>query len=166
VETAEAWEIAVLSERTPSILALSRQNLPLLRFEDGVENLTARGAYVLREADGGRDVTLIATGSEVEIAMAAADLLREGGIRAAVVSAPCLELFAEQDAAWRARVLGDAPRVAVEAGIGMGWDRWVGERGGFVGMTGFGASAPAPDLYRHFGITAESVADAARALIA
>jgi transketolase len=167
VETAEAWEVALLAESTPSILALSRQNLPTLRREDGTENLTARGAYVLLEVTTGkRDVTLIATGSEVEIALDAADMLAEQGVKAAVVSAPCLDLFEQQEEAYRAGVLGTAPRVAVEAGIGFGWERWIGEKGRFVGMTGFGASAPAPDLYKHFGVTAEKVAEAAKACLA
>ncbi len=166
VETAEAWEAALLAESTPSILALSRQGLPTLRREEGVENRSARGAYVLLEVTTTkRDVTLIATGSEVEIALDAADLLAEQGVRAAVVSAPCLELFSQQDEAYRARVLGSAPRVAVEAGIGFGWERWLGEGGRFVGMGGFGASGPGPALYRHFGITAEAVAAAAQACL-
>ena len=169
VETAEAWELATAARRTPSVLCLSRQGLPTVRREHTDDNLSARGAYVLREADGGdpaaRDATLIATGSEIEIALAAADALAAEGRKIAVVSAPCFELFAEQDADYRARVLGTAPRVGVEAAIAFGWDRWIGENGAFVGMTGFGASAPAPDLYAHFGITADRVADAARALI-
>ena len=126
----------------------------------------ASGAYVLREVVGQRDVTLIATGSEVEIARAAADLLHtRHGLDAAVVSMPCWELFEQQDEAYRAGVLGSAPRVAVEAAARLGWDRWIGERGAFVGMNGFGASAPAADLYRHFGITPEAVADAALKLV-
>ena len=158
VETAEAWQFAVKSDKTPSILALTRQGLPTVRTEHTNENMTAKGAYVLREADGDRDVTLIATGSEVEIALAAADLLAEGGVRAAVVSAPCLDLFAQQDTDYRASVLGSVPRVAVEAGVADGWHRWIGENGGFVGMSSFGASGPAGELYKHFGITAENVA--------
>ena len=165
VETAEAWEIAVLSARTPSLLALSRQNLPLLRREHRHENLTARGAYVLREAAGARDVTLFATGSEVEIALTAADLLAADGIAAALVSVPSFELFAAQPAAYRAEVLGSAPRVGVEAAIRQGWDAIIGSDGAFVGMTGFGASAPAEELYRHFGVTPEAVAQAARGLL-
>ena len=165
VETAEAWQLAVKATRTPSILALTRQGLPTLRTEHTSENLSAKGAYILREADGERDVTLIATGSEVEIAMAAADQLAGEGVKAAVVSAPCLDLFAEQDAEYRASVLGTAPRVAVEAGVVDGWHRWIGENGGFVGMSSFGASAPAGELYRHFGITAENVAATAKALL-
>ena len=165
VETAEAWELAVLSPKTPSTLALSRQGLPTIRTEHASENLTARGAYVLREAGGERDVTLIATGSEVEIALKAADLLAAEGRNAVVVSAPCFELFAEQPAAYRRSVLGTAPRVGVEAAIRQSWCDLIGETGAFVGMTGFGASAPAGDLYKHFGITPEAVVDAARNLI-
>ena len=165
VETAEAWQLAVKADATPSILALTRQGLPTLRTEHTSENLSAKGAYVLREAGGARDVTLIATGSEVEIAMAAADQLAGEGVKAAVVSAPCLDLFAAQDADYRAEVLGSAPRVAVEAGVVDGWHRWIGENGGFVGMSSFGASAPAGDLFRHFGITAENVAASAKGLL-
>ena len=164
VETAEAWQIAMTEKATPSVLALSRQNLPTVRTEHSDTNKTAKGAYVLR---GGaeRDVTLIATGSEIEIALSAADKLAEAGIKATVVSAPCFELFAKQPAADRAAVLGKAPRIGIEAAIRQGWDILLRPEDGFVGMTGFGASAPAPDLYRHFGITAEAVADLARSLI-
>ncbi|MEI5680940.1 MULTISPECIES: transketolase [unclassified Mesorhizobium] len=166
IETAECWELALKSKDRPSVLVLSRQNLPMLRQAHTDENRSARGAYVLREADGLRAVTLIATGSEVEIAVAAAKRLQaEHGLSAAVVSMPCWELFEEQDADYRKSVLGSAPRVAVEAAARLGWDRWIGDNGAFVGMTGFGASAPAPDLYRHFNITPEAVADAARRLI-
>jgi len=165
VETVEAWQLAVKADRTPSILALTRQGLPALRTAHTSENLSARGAYVLREADGERDVTLIATGSEVEIAMKAADQLADEGVKAAVVSAPCLDLFAGQDTAYRAAVLGTAPRIAVEAGVSDGWHRWIGENGGFVGMSSFGASAPAGDLFRHFAITAENVVATAKGLL-
>ena len=165
VETAEAWELAVTAARTPSVLCLSRQGLPTLRTRHQEENLSARGAYVLREPEGGRDATLLATGSEVALAVEAAQALEAEGVRAAVVSAPCLELFAEQDEAYRRGVLGSGPRVGVEAAVGLGWERWLGEGGAFVGMESFGASAPGPELYRHFGITAERVADAARALL-
>jgi transketolase len=165
VETAEAWALAATSADTPSVLALSRQGLPTLRRTHSSENRVARGAYVLREADGARDVTLVATGSEVEIAMKAADLLAAGGIRAAVVSAPCFELFAAQDAGYRAAVLGTAPRVGVEAAVEQGWGKLLGDNSAFVGMHGFGASAPIAALYQHFGITAEAVAAAARNLI-
>lgn len=165
VETAEAWQIAITASATPSVLCLSRQNLPTLRTVHADANLTRRGAYVLREAQGRRDVTLIATGSEVEIAMAAADLLAAEGIAAAVVSAPCFELFALAEADYRAGVLGAAPRVGVEAAIRQGWDLMLRPDDGFVGMTGFGASAPAQALYTHFGITAAAVAARAKAQV-
>ncbi len=165
METAEAWEIAMASKSTPVLLALSRQGLPALRKTAEAENLSARGGYVLRETDGARDVTLIATGSEVEIAMKAADVLAKDGIRAAVVSAPSFELFREQPDAYRADVLGTAPRIGVEAAIRMGWDAVLRTDDGFVGMTGFGASAPADALYQHFGITPDVVATAAKALL-
>ncbi|RLP24480.1 transketolase [Mesorhizobium sp. YM1C-6-2] len=159
IETAECWELALKSEDRPSVLVLSRQNLPMLRQAHTPENRSARGAYVLREADGPRAATLIATGSEVEIAVAASDILREQyQIETAVVSMPCWELFEDQDIDYQRHVLGSAPRIAVEAAARLGWDRWIGENGAFVGMTGFGASAPAPDLYRHFDITPEVVA--------
>ncbi|QGM95573.1 transketolase [Methylocystis rosea] len=164
IETAECWELALASRHTPSVLSLSRQNLPTLE-RPIAENLSAKGAYVLREAGGKRDVTLLATGSEVEIALAAADILDTQGLKAAVVSMPCWELFEAQSEAYRAEVLGGAPRVAVEAAVRLGWDRWIGERGAFIGMSGFGASGPAGELYKHFGVTAEAVADAARTLV-
>ena len=164
VETAEAWEIAAGSTKSPVLLALSRQGLPLVREQASDENLTARGAYVLREVED-RQVTLIATGSEVEIALNAAEALAAEGIRAAVVSAPSFELFKAQDASYQAGVLGDAPRVGVEAAIRQGWDVFLRHTDSFVGMTGFGASAPAPQLYEHFGITVQAVADQAKSII-
>lgn len=165
METAEAWEIAMASKKTPVLMALSRQGLPAVRKTAGRENLSAKGAYLLRDTDGARDVTLIATGSEVEIAMVAADMLAQSGIKSAVVSAPSFELFAEQTEAHRADVLGDAPRVGIEAAIRMGWDAFLRPEDAFIGMTGFGASAPADALYQHFGITAEAVSEAAKALL-
>jgi transketolase len=165
VETAECWALALKHRHAPSILALTRQGLPLLRTEAGSENRSARGAYVLAEAAGERQVSLLATGSEVSIAMAARDALAKDGIGAAVVSMPCWELFEAQPPEYRAAVLGTAPRVAVEAAVRLGWDRWLGERSAFIGMSGFGASAPVEALYPHFGITAEKVAEAARSLI-
>jgi transketolase len=164
IETAECWELALAARKTPSVLSLSRQNLPTLD-RPIAENLSARGAYVLQEPEGGRDVTLLATGSEVAIALEAAKLLQMLGKRAAVVSMPSFELFAAQPADYRALVLGTAPRVGVEAAIRFGWDRWLGETSAFVGMTGFGASAPAEALYEHFGITPQTVAQAAAALL-
>ena len=127
----------------------------------GVVNLVALGAYVVVEPEGGRDITLIATGSEVSIALKAAKLLADDSVRAAVVSAPCFDLFREQSREYRAKVLGSVPRIGVEAAVEGDWARWLGDSGEFVGMTGFGASAPAEVLYREFGITAEAVAAAA-----
>ena len=158
VETAECWEIALARDTGPSTLALTRQNVAPARTTHTDENLTAKGAYVLSDVKGKAQATILATGSEVEIAMAAQALLAKDGIKARVVSCPCLELFEQQDAAYRKSVLGAAPRVAVEAGVRFGWDRWIGEEGGFVGMSSFGASAPYQTLYEHFGITAEAVA--------
>ena len=161
VETAEAWEIALAETRRPSLLVLSRQALRLLRGSAAV-NASARGAYLLR-APARRDVTLIATGSEVELAVTAADQLATAGITAAVVSAPCFELFAAQDLAYRAEVLGEAPRVGIEAALRQGWDgTMLRPTDAFVGMSGFGASAPAARLYEHFNITVPSVVTAAR----
>ncbi|OWY04136.1 MULTISPECIES: transketolase [Thioclava] len=172
IETAEAWEIAMNQEGTPSVLALSRQGLPTLRTEYKPQNLTARGAYVLAEADGKRQVILMATGSEVEIALKAREMLQKEAIGTRVVSMPCMELFAEQDEAYRKRVLPpNSVRVAVEAAVRQPWDRWLlGERGreakaGFVGMEGFGASAPAGELYEKFGITPEAVAEKVKSLL-
>jgi transketolase len=162
METAECWELAIRRTDGPSLLALSRQGLPTLR-SDTAENRCARGGYVLAEATGGaRQATLIATGSEVALAMTARELLAADGIRAAVVSLPCWELFAAQDAGYRDEVLGEAPRVGIEAGVSFGWERWLGADGVFIGMQGFGASAPEGELYRHFGITAEATAAAVR----
>ncbi|MFV2052584.1 transketolase [Aliiroseovarius sp. YM-037] len=172
VETAEAWELALTSKSTPSVLALSRQGLPTVRKEQKNKNLTAQGAYVLADSDGKRQAILLASGSEVSVALAARYILQEAGIGTRVVSVPCMELFADQDDAYRKRVLpGGAVRVAVEAGVSQGWDRWLtGERGkaakaGFVGMDSFGASAPAETLYDHFGITAEAVAEKVKSLL-
>ena len=173
VETAEAWELALLSKTTPSVMALSRQNLSALRKTHTNQNMVAKGGYVLAEATGKRQAILMATGSEVEIAMKARDLLEADGIGTRVVSMPCWELFEQQDAAWRRRVLPPGPvRVAVEAGIRFGWDRWLfgeggkREKSGFIGMQGFGASAPAERLYKEFGITAEATADMVKGLLA
>ena len=169
VETAECWQIALEQEKTPSGMVLTRQGLAPQRTTHKQDNLSAKGAYVLAEAKGGaakRKVTLLATGSEVEIAMAARDDLQAKGVPTAVVSMPCWELFDAQAPAYRKKVLGDGTvKVAIEAALRFGWDKYIGPEGGFVGMTGFGASAPAPDLYKHFGITAENVvAEAKRRL--
>jgi transketolase len=172
VETAEAWELALSSKTTPSVLALSRQNLPAVRKVHTNTNMVAKGAYVLEEAVGKRQVILMATGSEVEIALKARDLLQAEGIGTRVVSMPCWELFADQDAAYRRRILPPGPvRVAIEAGVRQGWDQWLLGQGGregkstFIGMTGFGASAPAERLYAECGITAEATAAAAKAML-
>jgi transketolase len=162
LETAEAWDCALRAETQPSILCLSRQALPAFRDGNAEINRVALGAYVVVEPVRARDVTLIATGSEVSIALQAAKLLAEQGVRAAVVSAPCFELFGRQSREYRAKVLGRGPRVGIEAAVEGGWARWLGDDGEFVGMTGFGASAPAEVLYREFGITPEAVASAAR----
>ncbi|HET6236523.1 MAG TPA: transketolase [Acetobacteraceae bacterium] len=161
LETAECWELAIRRADGPSLLVLTRQALPAQRT-DIAENRTARGGYVLAEADGARQATLIATGSEVPIAMVARAALAAEGIATAVVSLPCWELFAGQDEAYRAQVLGGAPRIGIEAACGFGWERWLGPDGVFIGMTGFGASAPFEDLYRHFGITAEAIVAAVK----
>ncbi len=172
IETAEAWELALTTAGVPSVLALTRQNLPVLRTKHTRQNLTSKGAYVLAEAEGKRRAILLATGSEVEIAMAAREILQGKGIGTRVVSMPCWEAFATQDEKYRRSVLPPGPvRVAVEAALEFGWERWLyGERGAekkgaFVGMTGFGASGPIEELYAHFGITAEAVAAKAEALL-
>ena len=166
VETAEAWDCALRAQTSPSVLCLSRQAMPTFRDGGGVINLVALGAYVIVEPEDGRDVTLIATGSEVSIALKAAKLLASDGVRAAVVSAPCFDLFCQQSREYRANVLGRVPRIGVEAAVEGDWARWLGDSGDFVGMTGFGASAPADVLYREFDITAEAVARAAMRCLA
>nr|WP_185732401.1 transketolase [Burkholderia sp. Bp8963] len=167
VEAAECWALAYEHRSGPSTMVFARQTLPLVRTRHVTDNLCARGGYVLAEAEGGRRlVTLLATGSEVALAVAARERLQQDGIPTAVVSLPCWELFDEQDGAYRHAVLGaDTVRIGVEAAVRFGWDRYLGERGGFVGMTGFGASGPAEALYEHFGITpAHIVAEAKRRL--
>jgi transketolase len=166
IETTEAWDCALRTQTGPSVLCLSRQALPTFRDVTGDANQVAFGAYVVAEPEGGRDVTLIATGSEVSIALHAADQLAGISIRAAVVSAPCFDLFRQQSREYRTAVLGRVPRVGVEAAVEGDWVRWLGDGGEFVGMTGFGASAPAETLYREFDITADAVAQAALRCIA
>jgi len=166
VEVAEAWEAALMQKDAPSVLALSRQGTPTLRQEKSHYNLTLKGGYVLREAAGKRDITIMATGTELALAVEAADVLKEKyALHAAVVSMPCWELFDQQVDAYKASVLGDAPRLAIEAAVRFGWDRYLGENGGFVGMPGFGESAPAPALYDHFKITTDETVAKAVALI-
>lgn len=172
VETAEAWELALTSKETPSVLSLTRQGLPTVRTEHKTKNLTAQGAYVLAEATGKRQAILIATGSEVAIALEAREQLELLGIGTRVVSMPCMELFAAQDESYRRRILPPGPvRVGIEAAVQQGWDRWLtGERGrankaDFVGMDSFGASAPAGELFEKFEITADAVVEKVKALI-
>jgi transketolase len=166
VETAEAWDCALRQMSAPSVLCLSRQAVPTFREVTDQTNLVAFGAYVVVEPEAGRDVTLIATGSEVSIALEAARLLEKDNVRAAVVSAPCFDLFRQQSREYRTAVLGRVPRVGVEAAVEGDWAHWLGDRGEFVGMTGFGASAPAETLYREFGITPQAVATAAMRCLA
>jgi len=166
IETAECWEIALNATENPSILALSRQAVANVRTDVSAENRSAKGAYVLSEPEGGRDVTLLATGAEVALAVAAGEALGKDNIRAAVVSMPSMELFRAQPEAYRAQVLGPAPRIAVEAGVAQCWHEWLGPKGRFVGLSDFGASAPAAKLFEHFGLTAEKVAATARQLLA
>ncbi|MBI3699722.1 MAG: transketolase [Afipia sp.] len=161
VETAEAWDCALRALGQPSVLCLSRQALPTFRSDAKGGNKVACGAYLAVCPEGRRDITLIATGSEVALAMEAARLLAKDGIRAAVVSAPCFELFAKQSDEYRATVLGHCPRIGIEAAVQGDWSRWLGDGGEFIGMTGFGASAPASVLYREFGITPQAIAAAA-----
>jgi transketolase len=163
VETAECWELAIEHADGPSVLALTRQALPTVRGECA-ENLSAHGAYILAPAERERQVTLLATGSEVQVAIEARRLLAEGGISAAVVSMPCWELFEAQPAHYRDEVLGPGTlRIGIEAAAPFGWDRWIGPDGAFLGMRGFGASAPYKALYEHFGITPQAVVEAVKA---
>ena len=164
IETAECWQLAIDAENSPSVLALSRQAVPNLRT-NGDENLSAKGGYVLKAPEGERQVTLIATGSEVGLAVAAADELAKAGIAAAVVSMPSMELFRAQPDAYQQSVLGDQPRIAIEAGVAQCWYEWLRKSDQFVGMSSFGASAPANQLYEKFGITTAHVVEAARAAI-
>jgi transketolase len=162
METAECWEVALESLTAPSTIALTRQNLPLVRKEFSEENLCAKGAYELATASDDAAVTIFATGSEVEIALAARDKLQAHGHPTRVVSVPCFELFEQQSAAYREAIIGKSKiKIAIEAGIRQGWDRFIGLDGIFIGMTGFGASAPIEQLYEHFGITADAAAKAA-----
>jgi transketolase len=161
IETAECWALAITRADGPSLLALTRQNLPTVR-DAGSENRSAKGAYVLQQAGGNRRVTLLATGSEVEIALQARDKLEADGIGTAVVSMPCQELFEQQDEAYRASVLGDGLKLAVEAAAAFGWTRYVASEADVIGMPGFGASGPYQELYEHFGITADAIVSRAK----
>ena len=157
IETAECWALALATPETPSVLALSRQNLPPVRRDAG-QNRSARGAYRLRDATAARQVALVATGSEVAVALACAEQLEAQGIGADVVSMPCVELFQQQDAGFRAELLpSNVLKVSVEAGVTLGWERFVGNDGLTIGLDRFGASAPAEVLFKHFGFSAEAV---------
>ncbi len=161
-ETAECWQLAIVSRETPSVLALTRQNLPHLRTEFTPENKCALGAYILREASAAPKVVVMATGSEVHLAVEAAKQLEAKGTPTRVVSVPSMELFAKQPASYRREVLGSGvKRIAIEAAVETGWERWLGEDGTFIGMKSFGASAPAEELYKRFGITVEAIVAAA-----
>ncbi len=161
-ETAECWALALSARAQPSILALSRQAVPSLRTEYVTENLSARGAYILSEASSDPRVVLIGTGTELHLCVEAQAQLEAKGVPTRVVSMPSMTRFAKEPKRYQQQVLGEGTRrIAVEAALGMGWERWLGEDGVFIGMTGFGASAPAPDLYQHFGITVEAIVKAA-----
>ena len=159
VETAECWALALENKDTPSGMVLTRQGLPTVRTTHTDENLCAKGGYILADAKGGERVaTILATGSEISLALEARDTLQAEGTPTAVVSMPCWELFDAQDKAYQNKVLGQGSiRVAAEAAIRMGWDKYIRSHGGFVGMDGFGASAPADQLFEHFGITAKNI---------
>jgi transketolase len=162
VETTECWALALGRRDGPSVIALTRQGLPTLRAKHTADNLCARGGYELLAADGAAKVSLIATGSEVAVAANARELLQARGIATRVVSLPCWELFDQQEPGYREAVLGGASaRVTIEAATTHGWERYMGPRGSVIGMPGFGASAPARDLFKHFGITADAVVTAA-----
>ncbi len=163
LETAECWDIALHHKDGPSLLVLSRQAMPTLPRPHGADNLAARGAYVVAESEGPRRATLIATGSEVSLAITARERLAAQGISVAVVSVPSFELFAQQDALYRAEVLGSVPRIGIEAAVGFGWESLLGEHGTFIGMHSFGASAPYQKLYEQFGITADAIVNAVKA---
>ena len=173
VETIECWHLALQEKKRPSVLALSRQGLPPVRgpasAKDKAQNLCARGGYILQEAKGERALTLIATGSEVGLAVQAASQLSEQGHPTAVVSLPSFQHFREQSSDYQAHVLGSAPRLAIEAGVRQGWDEWLratdSYRDHFIGMSGFGASGPGPELYQHFGFGVEAIVEKALSLL-
>jgi transketolase len=166
MECAECWEIALNSRTAPATIALTRQNLPAVRTEYSEENLCARGAYELARASDDAAVTIFATGSEVEIALAARARLQAHGHPTRVVSVPCFELFEQQSKDYQTAIIGNSKvNIAIEAGIRQGWDRFIGRDGVFIGMHGFGASGPYEKLYEHFGITADAAAAAAEKLL-
>jgi len=165
IETAECWALALATPKTPSVLALTRQNLPPVRTGGG-DNRCARGAYRLRDAAAARRVVLVATGSEVAVALATAEALEAQGIGADVISMPCMELFAQQDAAYRADLLpADVLKISIEAGVTQGWERYIGHDGLAIGLDRFGASAPAEVLFEHFGFSADKIVPTIQAKI-
>jgi transketolase len=165
-ETMECWQLALESRGAPAILALSRQNLPRVRDRYVAENLCAGGAYELLPAEGEAQLSIFATGSEIALAVEARALLAKQGVSARVVSVPCMDLFLARSPEERARVVGDAPCVAVEAGVRQGWDAIIGSEGHFVGMHSFGESGPYKKVYEHFGITSQAVVEAAMTALA
>ena len=166
LEVAECYELALQNKTAPAVMALTRQGLPAVR-DDASKNMSERGAYVLRAGKGADDIVLMASGSEVHLAVEAAERLEAEGISARVVSIPCLDLFLEQDENYIRSVSGkDLPKIAIEAGIRQGWDGLIGRDGGFVGMEGFGASAPGAKLFNHFGITADAIVNLAKSKLA
>jgi transketolase len=162
IETAECWQIAMESYRKPSVIVLTRQGLATVRTDHTDKNLSAKGGYILADSHGERQATVLATGSEVEVALEAQKTLQAEGVPTAVVSMPSWNLFEEQDSAYKEHVLGSGVRVAIEAAVQMGWDKYIGSEGGFIGMSSFGASAPASELYKHFGITAQALVTAVK----
>ncbi|HIF57983.1 MAG TPA: transketolase [Rhodospirillales bacterium] len=162
IETAECWQIAMESYRKPSVIVLTRQGLATVRTDHTDKNLSAKGGYILADCHGERQATVLATGSEVEVALEAQKTLQAEGVPTAVVSMPSWNLFEEQDSAYKEHVLGSGVRVAIEAAVQMGWDKYIGSEGGFIGMSSFGASAPASELYKHFGITAQALVTAVK----
>ena len=165
VEVAECYEIALQNKTAPAVMALTRQGVPALR-DDASKNMCERGAYILRAGKGADDIVLFASGSEVHLAVDAADTLEAQGVSARVVSVPCMDIFLEQDEKYIRSVAGkDLPKIAIEAGIRQGWDGLIGRDGGFIGMDGFGASGPGADLFKHFGITSEAIVDLAKTML-
>ena len=164
VETAEAWKIALESEQTPSILALSRQNVPTLRTKT-TENMSRFGAYVISPAQREPQATILATGTEVALAVEAQKRLRADGVEVSVVSMPCCELFDAQPEEYKRSILGKAPRIAVEAAAVYGWEKYTGSSENVIGLSGFGASGKGEDVYKHFGITVEHIVEKVRNIL-
>jgi len=162
IETVECWQLALECNTNPSAIVLTRQGLTTVRTKHLSDNLSAKGGYIIADSDGERQATILATGSEVEIALDARETLQADGVPTAVISMPCWKLFDEQKTSYKNNVLGSGVRVAVEAAVQMGWDKYIGTEGGFIGMSSFGASAPANELYEYFGITSKAVVNAVK----